>query len=197
MEYNIVAAGVGGQGIVLFSEILSKAMLLEGMNASFYVHSGLAQLGGSVRSHIRSGNRICPKISEGCADVILSLEMAEILHAVPYLKMGGTVLISEVVRMPYHSAMEPSRYPSREALERLFVDGGTRATFVPADGIALGVGHIQTVNVVMLGALVASSGVVETESLVTILRSCMDRNADINVEAFWKGYEFIKGRDWQ
>jgi indolepyruvate ferredoxin oxidoreductase beta subunit len=196
LEFNIVAAGIGGQGIVLFSEILSKAMLAEGMNASFYVHSGLAQLGGSVRSHIRSGGRICPKISHGCADIILSLEMGEILHAVPYVKREGTVLISDAMRMPYHSAMDPSRYPTKEALDKLFQDAGIKPVFVPSEDIAQNAGHIQTVNIVMLGALVASSNVVETESVVTVIGSCMDRNTQVNVEAFWKGYEFITGQDY-
>ena len=196
MEYNVVAAGIGGQGIVLFSEILSKAMLHEGMNASFYVHSGLAQLGGSVRSHIRAGDRICPKISEGCADVIISLEMAEILHAIPYLKKDGTVIISEVKRMPYHSAIDPDLYPTKEVLDRLFTDAGTRPHFIPAEEIARQVGHVQTVNIVMLGALVASSNLVETESVVTVIRSCLESSQDINVEAFWKGFEAIKGQDY-
>ncbi|TNF48302.1 hypothetical protein EP232_02555 [bacterium] len=196
MDFNIVAAGIGGQGIVLFSEILSKAMLAEGMNASFYVHSGLAQLGGSVRSHIRSGGRICPKISHGCADIILSLEMAEILHAVPYLKREGRVIISDAMRMPYHSAMDPSKYPTKEALDTLFKDAGIQAVFVPTEDIARNAGHLQTVNIVMLGALVASSNVVETESVVKVIGSCVDRNTKVNVEAFWKGYEFIAGQDY-
>ena len=196
MDYNIVAAGVGGQGIVLFSEILSKAMLAEGMNASFYVHSGLAQLGGSVRSHIRSGGRICPKISHGCADIILSLEMAEILHAVPYLKRDGKVIISEATRLPYHSAMDPGKYPSREDLDGLFQEAGIQPAFVPSEEIAKNAGHVQTVNIVMLGALVANSNVVETESVVTVIGSCIDKNTQVNVEAFWKGYEFISGQDY-
>lgn len=196
MEYNIVAAGIGGQGIVLFSETLAKAMLRDGHNPSFYVHSGLAQLGGSVRSHIRSGDRICPKITRGCADLILSLEMAEILHAVPYLKKGGKALVSRAVRIPWHSALNPSLYPTREALEGLFSRAGCEAVFVPADEIARKVGHIQAVNLVMMGALVAVSGIVETESVVITIRQTFGKKADLNVEAFWKGYEFIKGQDY-
>lgn len=196
MEYNIVAAGIGGQGIVLFSEILARAMFREGHNPSFYVHSGLAQLGGSVRSHIRSGDRICPKITKGCADLILSLELAEILHAVPYLKRGGKVLVSTAVRVPYHSALDPSLYPTRDALERLFSRAGSEAVFVPADGIAREAGHVQALNVVMMGALVAASGIVETESVVHTIRETFGKKADLNVEAFWKGYAFINGKDY-
>jgi indolepyruvate ferredoxin oxidoreductase beta subunit len=196
LEYNIVAAGIGGQGIVLFSETLAKAMLRDGLNPSFYVHSGLAQLGGSVRSHIRSGDLICPKISHGCADLILSLELAEILHAIPYLKKGGKVLVSTAARRPYHSVMEPTRYPTVDAIRDLFNGGGVDPVFVPADDIAREVGHVQTLNVVMMGSLVAVSGVVETETVVRTIRDTFGKKADVNVEAFWKGYEFIKGRDY-
>ena len=196
MEFNVVAAGIGGQGIVLFSEILAKAMLSEGLNPSFYVHSGLAQLGGSVASHIRAGDRICPKITHGCADIILSLEFAEILHAVPYLKKDGKVLISKATRMPYHSAMIPERYPTMETLTELFREGGVEPVFVPADTIAQEVGHIQALNMVMLGALVAVSNIVDTESVVKTIRETIEKGVDINVEGFWKGYEFISGKDY-
>ena len=196
MEFNIVAAGIGGQGIVLFSETLAQAMLRDGLNPSFYAHSGLAQLGGSVRSHIRAGDRICPKISHGCADLILSLELAEILHAVPYLRKGGKALVSTAARMPYHSAMDPSRYPTVDAIRELFEQAGVQPLFVPADRIAREVGHIQTLNVVMMGALVAVSGIVDTETVVMTIRDTFGKKADLNVEAFWKGYEFINGQDY-
>jgi len=196
LDFNLVAAGIGGQGIVLFSEILAKAMLAEGQNPSFYVHSGLAQLGGSVSSHIRAGDRICPKITWGCADVILSLELSEILHAVPYLKKDGKVLISTMTRMPYHSTLAPDRYPTVDSLTDLFREGGVEPVFIPADTIAREVGHIQSLNMVMLGALVADTNVVDTESAVTTIRETIKRGADINVEGFWKGYEFIKGQDY-
>ncbi len=196
MEFNIVAAGIGGQGIVLFSEILAKAMLEEGMNASFYVHSGLAQLGGSVRSHIRCGDRICPKISHGCADVILSLELSEILHTIPYMKKEGVALISQQTHQPYHSRMDPAKYPDTEKIQELFTEAGSRCTFVPADELSKKAGHLQTLNMVMLGSLVGTSGIVDTESVVSVIRNCLDRGQDVNVEAFWKGFEFIKGQDY-
>jgi indolepyruvate ferredoxin oxidoreductase beta subunit len=196
LEFNIIAAGIGGQGLVLFSEILAKAMLKEGHSPSFYVHSGLAQLGGSVRSHIRSGSRICPKISLGCADVILSLEMAEILHAVPYLKKGGKILISEAKRLPYHSAMKPELYPDKDKLTKMFQEVEAEPIFVPAHNIAREAGHIQALNMVMLGTLVALSNIVETENAVCAIRENIQSRADLNVEAFWKGYEFISGQDY-
>ena len=196
MEFNVVAAGIGGQGIVLFSEVLAKAMLAEGQNPSFYVHSGLAQLGGSVSSHIRAGDRICPKITHGCADVILSLELAEILHTVPFLKRDGKVLISTSIQMPYHSTMNPDLYPTVETLTELFREGGVKPVFIPADTIAREAGHIQALNMVMLGALVAVSNIVDTESAVKTIRETIENGVDINVEGFWKGYEFISGKDY-
>ena len=196
MEFNVVAAGIGGQGLVLFSEVLAKAMLTDGLNPSFYVHSGLAQLGGSVRSHIRAGERICPKISHGCADVILSLELAEILHAEPYLKRGGKVLVSDDTRMPYHSTMDPSLYPTADMIRQVFTRSGVEPVIVPAVEIARGAGHAQTVNMVMLGTLVGTTGIVDTETAVKTIRCTIEGGEDVNVEAFWKGYEFIKGQDY-
>ncbi|MGD8353855.1 MAG: 2-oxoacid:acceptor oxidoreductase family protein, partial [Pseudomonadota bacterium] len=57
-------------------------------------------------------------------------------------------------------------------------------------------GNIQVVNMVMLGALVAVSNIVDTESVVMTIRETMKEGTDINVEGFWKGYEFISGKDY-
>ncbi len=87
-------------------------------------------------------------------------------------------------------------YPSEEDLGAMFADSEAQAVFVPAGQIAENAGHIQAVNMVMLGSLIAQSGIVETDSVVLTIRENLDRGEDINVEAFWKGYEFITGKDY-
>ena len=67
---------------------------------------------------------------------------------------------------------------------------------VPAADIARTAGHAQTVNMVMLGALVGTTGIVDTETAVKTIRCVIEEGGDVNVEAFWKGYEFIKGQDY-
>jgi indolepyruvate ferredoxin oxidoreductase beta subunit len=197
MSVNVVAAGVGGQGIVLFSQILAKALLREKREASFYVHAGLSQLGGSVRSHIRVGQRVCPKVPRGAADLVVALEMAEVFHALPYLKAGGRALVSEDTHIPYHARLRPESYPTRESIGEQVARGGGKAFFVPAGRIAREVGEVLTLNMVMLGALLAETRLVDAESLVLTIREESPRFADRNVEAFWKGYEYIKGVDFE
>ena len=92
--------------------------------------------------------------------------------------------------------MDPSIYPTVDAIRDLFNGAGVDPVFVPAGDIAREVGHIQTLNVVMMGSLIAVSGIVEAETVVRTIRDTFGKRADLNVEAFWKGYEFIKGQDY-
>jgi indolepyruvate ferredoxin oxidoreductase, beta subunit len=197
VSVNIVAAGVGGQGIVFFSQILAKSLIREHIPASFYVHAGLSQLGGSVRSHIRAGGKVCPKIPHGAADLVVALEMAEVYHALSYLARGGKALVSEDTHIPYHSRLRPESYPVREAIGESIARGGGDAVFIPAGRIAREVGSVLTLNMVMLGALIAQTRLVDAESVVLTIREESPRLADGNVEAFWKGYECIRGVDFE
>ncbi len=81
-------------------------------------------------------------------------------------------------------------------MKGLFEEAGTQAIFIPAQDIANEVGNILSINMVMMGAFVATSKIVETESVVLVMREEIQQNADINVEAFWKGFEFISGKDY-
>lgn len=197
MSISIVAAGVGGQGIVLFSQVLARALLREHQPASFYVHAGLSQLGGSVRSHIRSGERVFPKVPHGAADLVVALEQAEVFHALPYLKKGGRALVSEDTHLPWQARLDPGLYPSRESIAELIGRGGGKPLFVPAGRLAREVGPVLTLNMVMLGSLIAVTRLVDAESVVLTIREESPRLADQNVEAFWKGYQFVKGVDWE
>jgi indolepyruvate ferredoxin oxidoreductase beta subunit len=83
--YNILMVGVGGQGIILASDILTLAAMNSGYDAKKSEIHGMSQRGGSVFCHIRFGEKVhSPTISEGEADILFSLEEMETLRWLDY-----------------------------------------------------------------------------------------------------------------
>ena len=94
---NILLAGVGGQGILLASEILSEVLMLAGFDVKKAEVHGMAQRGGSVVSHVRYGKQVLsPTIAEGTADVLFGFELLETCRYLPFLKKGGQVIANNV-----------------------------------------------------------------------------------------------------
>lgn len=95
MDKEILVCGIGGQGTVLASKLISQCAL----DCGEVVHSaetiGMAQRGGSVTSHVRIGkNAFSPLIPKGKADVILAFESAEAVRNLEYLKKDGTIVVN-------------------------------------------------------------------------------------------------------
>ena len=96
MNRNIILCGVGGQGTVLASRLISAAAMKEGIPVQSAETIGMAQRGGSVFSHIRLGEGVnTPMIGLGQADLILGFELGETVRQLPYLKEGGKVFYYE------------------------------------------------------------------------------------------------------
>jgi indolepyruvate ferredoxin oxidoreductase beta subunit len=95
VKYDILIAGVGGQGVVLASRILALAAIKAGFHVSTAETIGMAQREGAVSSHLRIGDEgFGPLIPRGEADLLLGLEPAETVRSLPFLKQGGKVLVN-------------------------------------------------------------------------------------------------------
>ncbi|MDI6882948.1 MAG: indolepyruvate oxidoreductase subunit beta [Patescibacteria group bacterium] len=93
-EFNIIVAGVGGQGIITLTRILAEAALIENYDVKTSELHGLAQRGGSVETHSRFGQTIfSPLVKRGGADLIISLEIQESLNASSYASSNRTVFL--------------------------------------------------------------------------------------------------------
>lgn len=98
-EFNMVIAGVGGQGLITLLQIISQAALSEGYEVRTSELHGLSQRGGSVEVHIRFGKKIfSPMVSVGKADLILGLEMQEALKASYYANQKTNFLINRFIQ---------------------------------------------------------------------------------------------------
>ena len=111
---DIVLCGVGGQGTVLASRLISDAAMEKGVPVMSAETIGMAQRGGSVFSHLRLGEGVySPMIARGEADLILAFEPGEAVRMLPYLKEGGQIVVSSRPVMPVTATLGGSSYFSR------------------------------------------------------------------------------------
>lgn len=96
MKLDIVFTGVGGQGVVVLSDIFCEAALLEGFDVAKAEIHGMAQRGGSISAFVRLGDKvISPLIEHGKSDILMGFEILETTRALPMLRPHGTVVFNK------------------------------------------------------------------------------------------------------
>ena len=185
---NILIAGVGGQGVLLVSEILSEACLRSGYDVKKSEVHGMAQRGGSVTSHVRFGEQVhSPLIEKGQADVLVSFEELEALRWIAFLKPGGAVVVNAQRIAPMTVSSGVASYPE-DVLEQLR-ERTSRIVAVDGIGIAQKVGNPRVVNIVLLGALSKHLHIEENIWRETISARVPPKTIEMNLKAFEAGRE--------
>lgn len=156
MNKNIVLCGVGGQGTILASKLMATAAMEKNIPVMTAETIGMAQRGGSVFSHLRMGEGIySPMIAKGQADLIIGFEPGETVRMLPYLKEGGSVVVSSRPIMPVSASIGDSSYDAEEMISYL-KKKVERLTIVDSAQAATELGSSKVLNVVLLGAAIAS-----------------------------------------
>ena len=194
-EFNIVLAGVGGQGTILAAEILGVAAVKDGLNTRVSEIHGMAQRGGAVTSSVRIGENVAsPTVLEGQAEVLIGFEPLETLRNLKFASERTLVIMSDEKIPPTELAAKNIAYPSIEdILEKIrrFTDN---VIVVETERLADEAGNTLTRNIVLLGALSASGKLpVKEESLIEALEELVPaKHVETNVKAFRLGYEYVK-----
>jgi indolepyruvate ferredoxin oxidoreductase, beta subunit len=185
---NIIMVGVGGQGIILASELLSEAALLAGYDVRKSEVHGMAQRGGSVSSHVRFGKKVLsPLIELGQADIMLAFEKVESLRASDYLKRGATIIMNNLEIVPTTVSLGVGSYPSD--VPGHLSDLGFSVIMINAQEKAKEAGTSKAANVVLLASL-ASFLDIEKKIWMEVIRQRVPKKfLDINIAAFNLGYE--------
>lgn len=157
-KFNILLAGVGGQGTVLASKLLARCAIARGEAARTAETIGMAQRGGCVTSHVRLGEAPSPLIPKGMADAIIAFEPAEAVRALGYLKPGGVAIVNMAAIKPVTDALQSSGYAAEEMLAYL-KKCPVRTVFVDGEGIARACGSMKVVNMALLGAAAAAGAI--------------------------------------
>lgn len=185
-SYDILMVGIGGQGIILASNILGEACLIEGRSIRGAETHGMAQRGGSVEGHIRIDGKYGPLIAPGTADLMIAFDMLEALRYAHYLAPGGNMVVNSHVVIPTSVFMQGATAPSQdEILARL----GSRRTIclIDADHLAEEAGSLLAQNVVMIGAASWSMPVASESLLGAVERLVPKKTIEINRKAFELG----------
>jgi len=147
MKYDIILAGVGGQGILSIAFVIDNAALEQGLNFKQAEVHGMSQRGGAVQSHLRlSDSHIYSDlIPLGEADMILSVEPLETLRYFDYLRPDGAVVSSST---PYKNIPD---YPELEDIFREIKKAPVNV-LIDSEKLAKEGGSVKAQNMVMLGA---------------------------------------------
>ena len=194
-EFNIVLAGVGGQGTILAAEILGTAAVKDGLNVRVSEIHGMAQRGGAVTSNVRIGENVAsPTVIEEQADVLLGFEPLETLRNLRFVSERTLVIISDEKVPPSELAAKNKAYPSMEEIVEKVCSFTKNVAIVETEKLATEAGNILTRNVVLIGALAASGKLpLKKESLIEALRELVPaKHVETNVRAFNLGYEYTK-----
>ena len=154
MNKNIILCGVGGQGTVLASRLISSAAMARNIPVLSAETIGMAQRGGSVFSHVRMSTDetlFSPMIARGEADLILGFEPGEAVRMLPFLKPNGQMVVSSRPVMPVTAALADTGYRAEDMLEYLS-SRVSRLTVVDAEKALREVGSPKVLNLILLGA---------------------------------------------
>jgi indolepyruvate ferredoxin oxidoreductase beta subunit len=194
-EINIIICGVGGQGVVLVSELLGNAAVRGNVAVKGSEVLGMAQRGGSVFSNLRlGGNIIAPMTPEGKCDVLIAVEPSEALRNIQYLAKNSVVVLNTTTVMPYTIYLGQSSYPTPEQIIGKLKKVTDRIITLDASGLAKQAGSGQAANVVMLGALFGTGlmPIKEETAKEAILTRFKAKVGEINIKAFDLGYDMVK-----
>ncbi len=186
---NILLVGVGGQGTILVSKILSTGLMEAGYDVKMSEIHGMAQRGGSVSTQVRYGSEVfSPIIGIGEADILVSFEEMETLRWLEFLKPDGVVLINDFKIASAPILMGKINYP--DGIIEL-IEGKAKTKIIKAEEIAEKLGNTKVMNVVLLGALIKSMNLNDIDWEAVIKTQVKEKFIEINIKAFNEGMDAV------
>jgi indolepyruvate ferredoxin oxidoreductase beta subunit len=182
---SILLVGVGGQGTILASKILTQGLIENGYDVKMSEVHGMSQRSGSVSTQVRFGTKVySPIIGEGTADILVSFEEMEAARYAHFLKKDGKVVVN-TYRIPSMPILTGTRDYPDDIIGMLRQRVSTMA--LDATGIAEKVGNPKSANVVLLGALVKAMGLTDIDWDPIIAKTVKPAFIDVNRKAFAAG----------
>jgi indolepyruvate ferredoxin oxidoreductase beta subunit len=194
-EFNISIVGVGGQGVILMSELLGNAAIRDGLNVKGSEILGMAVRGGSVSSMIRIGKDVYgPLIPVGKCDVLVGMEPAEALRNISSLSSKGMIILNTESMIPFTVSLGESQYPSLDKIMEKLSQQVSRVVTLNASQIAREASNQQAANIVMLGALFGTGIIPIADDTIRkeIEVRIPSKLVQVNLKAFSLGMETIE-----
>jgi indolepyruvate ferredoxin oxidoreductase beta subunit len=184
---SVMICGVGGQGILLASDLLSQVVLELGLDVKKSEVHGMSQRGGTVISSVRFGEKVfSPLIGRGESDIILAFEKLEALRQLRFLKPDGSIIVNDFAIAPLPVACGLAEYPARviETIKEAVPD----STIINGLELARKAGSTRSMNVLLLGALAKKLNIENDIWLKVIKKRVPPKTWDVNNRAFELGY---------
>lgn len=189
MVKSILLVGVGGQGTILASKLLTTGLMEEGYDVKMSEIHGMSQRGGDVSSQVRYGDKVeSPVIELGGADLIISFEKMEALRWLRYLKKDGKVVVNdyEINSMPILSGKVD--YPEG-ILEELKKHADTKV--IDAAKHAEELGNSKVMNVILLGTIIKLMGLEKINWDKIIRDNVKPKFIELNLKALELGMSLV------
>ncbi|MCJ7425923.1 MAG: indolepyruvate ferredoxin oxidoreductase subunit beta [Dehalococcoidales bacterium] len=191
-EFNVLITGVGGQGVILISELLGEAAVKDQLKVRGSEILGMAVRGGSVTSAIRLGEDVYgPLIPTSKCSALVGMEPSEALRNITCLSKSSLVILNTAVTVPFTVPLGQSSYPSLEAILEKLNKAAERVIQLDAAKLAQEAGSLLTTNITMLGALFGTG---RLPIKVSTIKEAIEERfpaklAPVNMKAFDLGYE--------
>jgi len=185
---NVLAVGVGGQGLITFGRVLAEAAILNGVKVLTAEVHGMAQRGGSVVTHIRLGDVEFPLIPLNGAHVIVSMELLEAARYINYANKETILILNKRLIRPNIPGV---KMPKMDEIIEKIKSFGLKTVILEADKLAEEAGSYVSANMVMLGALLGSKildGFVKLENVEKVISKMPEPWREINIKALKLGF---------
>lgn len=182
---SVLFVGVGGQGTILASKILTIGLIEAGYDVKMSEVHGMSQRGGSVSTQVRFGKKVySPIIGEGSADILVSFEEMEAARYAKFLKKDGQMVVN-TTRIPSLPVLSGDCQYPQGIIEELKKHVPVLA--LDATQIASSLGNPKSANVVLLGALIGALGLHDIDWQDIISRTVKPAFVNVNLRAFAAG----------
>ena len=192
-KMDLLITGVGGQGVVLASDIIGETALAAGFDVKKTDTLGMAQRGGSVLSHVRLAPKVwSPLIKDGGVDLLLALEKLEAARWSHFLRPGGIAIVNNYEQPPLSVSLGQEKYPTDGEIAAALKRQTDQVYFVDGTGRARELGNVRTLNIFMLGCFSVFSPLEEETWKESIARRMPENIREINLTAFEMGRKEIE-----
>ena len=190
MTKSIMLVGVGGQGTILASKLLTIGLMEAGYDVKMSEIHGMSQRGGSVSSQVRySKDQVySPVIEIGGADMIVSFEKVEALRYLKYLKEGGTIVANNYKMESVATITGKAEYKVEEVDQKL---KELNAKVINAADKATELGNAKVMNIILLGTVIKGMHLEDIDWEQIIRDNVKEKFIDINIRALHEGMALV------
>ena len=189
MAKSILLVGVGGQGTILASKILTLGLMEAGYDVKMSEIHGMSQRGGSVSSQVRYGEKVySPVVEKGAAEIVVAFEKMEALRALDYLKEDGVLVVNDVEIPSMSVIVGDEDYPA-DVLDE--IGKHVKEKVVNATKLATELGNEKAANIILLGTIIKSMGLEDINWDAILEANIKPKFVELNKKALKVGMEAV------